>query len=320
MLKITILVISSFVTLCSTEAQEKIEVHGVSPDLYLQHTVAPHETWYSVGRLFNVNPKALAAYNKTGLNKTLAVNQQLRIPLSADNFSQDDRKAVAETFVPLYHTVQDREWMYRISVNHNKVPVASLEKWNGVTNGQLRPGMNLVVGYLKVKKESSLSSTVSNNQKTEPSPAPLQHPAKTEKSVVAKESSVPETPVDKPRPETKEETRTPVVEASTTSAPRRGGYFRSLYHESNSGTAGNAGIFRSTSGWNDGKYYALMNNVPVGTIVKVTFSSTNKSIYAKVLGQLPEMRESMGLTLRLSDAAAAELGTSMNKFYVDVRY
>jgi hypothetical protein len=63
-----------------------------------------------------------------------------------------------------------------------------------------------------------------------------------------------------------------------------------------------------------------MNNVPVGTILKVTFTSSNKTVFAKVLGQLPDMRESTGLTLRLSDAAAAELGAEMGKFYVDVSY
>jgi hypothetical protein len=63
-----------------------------------------------------------------------------------------------------------------------------------------------------------------------------------------------------------------------------------------------------------------MNNVPVGTIVKITYTSTNKSVFAKVLGQLPDMRESVGLTVRLSDAAAAELGAEMGKFYVDVAY
>ncbi len=83
---------------------------------------------------------------------------------------------------------------------------------------------------------------------------------------------------------------------------------KATYNGSGKSVAGNAGIFRSTSGWKDGKYYALINNVPVGTIVKITYSSTNKSVFAKVLGQMPDMRESVGLTLRLSDAAAAELG------------
>jgi hypothetical protein len=111
-------------------------------------------------------------------------------------------------------------------------------------------------------------------------------------------------------------------EVINTSAPAdyKGGFFRKQYNESGKVTTGNAGLFKSTSGWSDGKYYALMNNVPIGTIVKITFSSTNKSIYAKVLGQLPEMKESVGLSVRLSDAAASELGVSLSKFYVDVKY
>ena len=81
-----------------------------------------------------------------------------------------------------------------------------------------------------------------------------------------------------------------------------------------------AGIFKSTSGWQDGKYYALMNNVPVGTIIKIDHPVTRKSVYAKVLGQLPEMKESNGLAIRLSDAAAAELGAGAFKFNVEVSY
>jgi hypothetical protein len=52
----------------------------------------------------------------------------------------------------------------------------------------------------------------------------------------------------------------------------------------------------------------------------VNFPSTNKTVYAKVLGQLPDMRESAGLAIRLSEAAASELGASNGKFSVDVKY
>jgi rare lipoprotein A (peptidoglycan hydrolase) len=64
----------------------------------------------------------------------------------------------------------------------------------------------------------------------------------------------------------------------------------------------------------------LINNVPVGTIVKITNQGTGKSVYAKVLGQLPDMKESAGLTLRLSNAAAAELGVGDGRFSVGVSY
>ena len=99
-----------------------------------------------------------------------------------------------------------------------------------------------------------------------------------------------------------------------------GGSFKGDYGEAGKSATGLAGTFKSTSGWQDGKYYALMNNTPVGTIVRVTDPSTGKTIYAKVLGQLPDMKESAGLAIRISNAAAAELGEGEGKFNVEVKY
>jgi hypothetical protein len=62
-----------------------------------------------------------------------------------------------------------------------------------------------------------------------------------------------------------------------------------------------------------------MNGVPVGAIIRVS-GSNGKAIYAKVLGQLPEMKESAGLLIRISNAASAELGLGEGKFPVDVKY
>ena len=92
------------------------------------------------------------------------------------------------------------------------------------------------------------------------------------------------------------------------------------YEENGKAMNGNAGIFKSTSGWNDGKYYALINNVAVGTIVKVSNPVTGKTVYAKVLGNLPDMKESIGLTARISDAAATELEVTGSKFGVELKY
>lgn len=320
-------------------AQAKLQVQGSSPDLHLVHTVAPKENWYSIGRIYNQSPKEIAPFNGTTMDKPLAIGQKIKIPLTDANFSQDGVKAGDEVFVPIYHTVQDKEWMYRISTNHNKVPVENLEKWNSVKNDQLRGGMQLIVGYLKVKQAQSPLAAQGSNKIQVASAPPLavkdnkpsdekkelplspvkEEPKKAEpaREEVAKTESKAE-----PKTEPKEEPKTTEAQpvSNTSGGNHKGGTFKRQYTETGNSTTGNAGIFRSTSGWNDGKYYALMNNVPVGTIVKVSFSSTNKSVYAKVLGQLPEMKESQGLTLRISDAAASELGVSLNKFYVDVKY
>ncbi len=143
---------------CQAQVSD-LTVQGASPNLYLVHTVQAKENWYSVGRIYNISPKQLAPYNGLTLEKPLSIGQSLKVPLTPDNFSQDGNKAADEVFVPLHHTLQAKEWMYRVSLNYNKVHVEDLEKWNGIKKEQAKPGLQLVVGYLKVKQaQSSLAS------------------------------------------------------------------------------------------------------------------------------------------------------------------
>jgi hypothetical protein len=51
-----------------------------------------------------------------------------------------------------------------------------------------------------------------------------------------------------------------------------------------------------------------MNDVVPGTIVKLTATATAKTIHAKVLGAVPPGKESEGMLLRVSNAAASALG------------
>ena len=83
--------------------------------------------------------------------------------------------------------------------------------------------------------------------------------------------------------------------------------------------AGNASFFDSRTGWNDKKFYVLIPGVPVGTIVKIT-SKDSKAVYAKVLGNMPDMKENNGILLRLSNAAISALGINNSTFPVTVTY
>src|ERR1044071_6957044 len=140
MAKIKVLLLIAFAfTAQILRAQPELTIQGISPKLYLTHTVAARETWFSIGKLYNVTPKELSAFNTTTVAGKLSVGQSLKVPLVASNFSQDGKGAPNEVYVPLHYVVQEKEWMFRISQNHNEVPIASIEKWNGVTNDQLRP-------------------------------------------------------------------------------------------------------------------------------------------------------------------------------------
>ena len=306
-------------------AQSDMMIQGVSPNLHLTHTVSPKETWYSLGRMYNLSPKEIAAFNKGSIEKPLSIGQTIQIPLKPGNFSQDNSSATSDVLVPLYHVVQEKEWMYRISVNHNKVPIENLEKWNSISRDQAKAGTKLIVGFLKVKNGQSPAATapVAKSENSAPPATHKEAPPLKDLSTIPKE-----TPKTEAATEPKALPPSTVSTSSSTTASTvpasgktfKGGYFKSQYSETGKSTGGVSGVFKSTSGWNDGKYYALMNNIPVGTIVKVNFPSTNKTVYAKVLGQLPDMRESAGLAIRLSEAAASELGASNSKFSVDVTY
>ena len=111
----------------------------------------------------------------------------------------------------------------------------------------------------------------------------------------------------------------------TTGKNFNGGIFKSDYDKQTrskdiTGETGAAGVFKSTSGWEDGKYYCLHNTSSPGTIVKVTNSSTGKSVYAKVLDIIPDMEQNNGILIRLSNAAAAELGTNDTRFDCSVNF
>lgn len=339
-------VLSFLFAALALSAQEQLAVQGTAPDLHLLHTVAPKENWYSVGRLFNISPKEIAPYNGLTIDKPLSIGQQLKVPLTGSNFSQNGGKAEDEVFVPVYHTVQDKEWMFRISTNYNKVPLENLERWNNITRDQTKAGMKLIVGYLKVKQGQSPLAVGTGVIKTVPTTAP---PAPAEKAALPKTEpvasqqtntdntppAVEKTTATKPEPVARQEPKTesappaedkklvvnkPEPTQTNTGTVATGGYFKTMYEQSGKAKSGAAGVFKSVSGWQDGKYYALMSNVAVGTIIKVSNPSNNKAVYAKVLSQLPDMKESAGLTIRISDAAAAVLGTSDGKFPVEISY
>ena len=108
-------------------AQNKpLVIQGVSPNLYVNHTVTAKENYYSIGRIYNISPKEIAPFNNVAMEKGLSLGQALKIPLLAANFVQTGNAAADEVLIPVYHIVEGKESFYRMSVNYNKLPVETL--------------------------------------------------------------------------------------------------------------------------------------------------------------------------------------------------
>ena len=336
-------------TVLQLQAQQ-LMVQQEAGKLYVPHTVQPKETWYSVGRMFNLSPSVSAGFNALKIDKGLSIGQKIRIPLNDQNLAQGGQPAADEAFIPIFHTVKEKEGLYRIGQTFNKVSVDQLKAFNKMKTDDVVIGSNLVVGYLKVKKELSPlagaavlppATVASKPAPTTETPKATTPPAVTPKPVnpppvvtkepekkepVAKPVEEKPAPVAKPVEEKPAEEK-PVVPPPTTvrnDAPSTEGAFAAVYKDQSKGdnqTTGLAGIFKSTSGWKDGKYYVLMNKVTPGTIVKITSVSTNRVVYAKVLGEIPPGKENDGLLIRISNAASAQLQVAEgSKFDVSLVY
>jgi LysM repeat protein len=288
------------------------------------HTVGPKESISSIGRLYEVNGRVLANYNNIDYDKGLTVGQVLKIPPKGTTLDQvaapvkEDvskvKPPVAETEpvrrvvtkteegkTPVYHKVGKKETLYHISTLYGKVPVADLKKWNHLTSDTLIEGSNLIVGYSGTKAET-VTTPVEKTEK--------------EKEVVV-QADKKETP--KPVKETE------TVETRTTNKDYKGGVFKTLFETQNSNgervnQEGTAGIFKSTSGWTDGKYYCLYNTATPGTIIKITNTSNGKFVFAKVLDAMPDIKQNNGLVICVSNAAAKELGAGDSNFNCSVNY
>jgi hypothetical protein len=157
--------------------------------------------------------------------------------------------------------------------------------------------------YSKSKKKSS------NSKKSVAKVAPVVRTAQWQMIAQNKEQSRIKDSVQK----------TKLVQVSTTANE---GYFASFFSSQKKAATfqtlnGTAAVFKSMSGWQDNKFYILTNELPVGTIVRITTSDL-KSICAKVINALPEVGSAV--QYRLNDAAAAILGVTNKTFQVSVTY
>lgn len=335
---------------CTFVFSQDLIVKSGSKGLYLEHKVAPKEGLFPIGRIYNVHPRHIANFNGIDFNKGLAIGQQINIPLTDTNFKQ-----TVNTGVPIYYKVAGNESLANISVK-NKAQINNLRAWNDLTADNVSSGTKLIVGFLisnelkdkvvtitpktplaeesvsNVKKQESSEKkppvTESKKEITEEESVSNVKKAEEQKKqtdpLITKEADIPKEEPKKVEPEPKK--TEPVVKQPETINDGTG-YFRNNFFQQiktsplTKEQTLTSSIFKTSSGWQDGKYYLLMNGVEPGTIVKITNPGNSKIVFAKVLYAMDKIRENQGVDVRISDAAAATLSvTETDKFILKVNY
>ncbi len=326
-------------TFLRAQTNETLLIKGSGKGLYVDHKVTPKENFYSMGRTFNVHPKHIASFNGLDMSKGLSLGQIVKIPLSDTNFTQKTNNGV-----PIYYVTGNGETLYRVSTNNKNVLMENLRKWNSLSSDKLANGTKLIVGYLTTSQTQAMAVNAPSQKveaatkpaeykdiaKTEVVTKPEQKKQETKGSEIKNEAiTKPEQKkVDAPQPKDEAKTNKDVVqvkeEVKTKNTDQ--GYFKTSFDQqvkqqpASKEQTVTSGIFKTASGWNDAKYYVLMNGAEPGTIVRITNPGNSKTIYAKLLGEMSD-KQSQGLNIRISNAAANALDISeTDKFTVKLNY
>jgi len=273
---------------------------------YTTHTITKGETLSQLAQKYHTSVGDIMRLNNMNFKSQLKIGEKIKIPSSSSTTQRTtEPKASSKTNTTspdttiAIHYVWNDETLYSISKKFG-VTVEQLKEWNNLPDENIHFGQQLAVRPEGVKL-LAIGNEKTNAVTTNTTSAPVAT------SNVNTDSS---NNILQPDSSNKN--------ASTDSS---NSYFAKEFSSDNKNlksVVGYGTIFKSTNGWQDKKYYILMNGAQPGTIVKVSTPDGN-SIYAKVLWAL-DTTSRHHLNFSINDAAASALAVNEQTFSLRVEY
>lgn len=302
------------------------------------HTVKRGETIFSIARQYHVPPAKLADENGLNYQSGLPVGVQLYVPLETYN------KATASTpsngWKPVHYRVRQGDNLYRISKTINEQQRV-LQDWNGLPDNSVEVGQALViarvlydeqsagfngssVGSVPDKKQSTQQATVAQQEVKKVTPATNSTSVNGQKYTLEM----------KEKQERQSDGSMATVYTRDTVWSDTLGMYGKIYMQQTAGERyvieekGSAVFFETPNKvksryGNDAKntlIYAFHNLAKRGTIIKVYNPGTDKYVFVKVMGPLPETKQYYNSLIGIGDDAKEILGIMEDKAWVELKY
>lgn len=328
-------------TFSVASAQENPEVKWKDGKKYIVHKIQKGETWSGIAVKYKASMKDLQAINPKA--KELKFDQAILIPF--DNYlkskkvasdkktdlvdsemnshseanspsvkdplkpsdknvdgnnqhqqkKSDDRKDQLSTNKKndlksnaniVTYKVQPGETLYRIAKNHN-MNYNDLANFNGLKTTNVQAGQIIKIpskntSLNKQEKEQVITDSVYSNSTSSSIPNSNNIPSKIE-----------------------------------TEHPNTYSY------QENNGTVTEQGVatwLTEMSFSKKEKFYALHRTAPIGTIIKVNNPMTNRSVFVKVVGVLPDTGDNHDVLIKITQSAARRIGIIDSRFRVEISY
>ncbi len=301
---------------------------------FVRHILKAGETLSLLAKQYNTNVGDIMRMNNMHADTKLVYGSAIKIPSNKKTKAEvqqplpDKTINVVANKNMLRHTVAKGETLYSISKQYN-VSKEQIKAWNNLTDNTLKLGTNLIVGTSNSSQPADKTITETKRQRVETTqPIQTNNIIQPEQKTEIANNVIEETKVDNADIKTTNETLNSKPEniANNTTAnnvlPQGEGFFQDQFsgkikHKKH--VSGISKIFKTSSGWSDGKYYILADNINPGTVVKL-IADNGKSVYAKVLWNMNDLKESNNVDFRVSNATAAALHENTDAFNLTVYY
>jgi LysM repeat protein len=190
------------------------------------------------------------------------------------------------------HTVKSGESLFSLAKMYGS-SIEELIQWNNLTSNNIKVGQSIHVGRNTASGPSPASNSTTTITTTTPTVAP------TTSGVAISE--------------VKNEATAPAAEAKQEIlAPNTSGGF------TNTKESGLAEVIPGTEA--NKKYLVLHRNAPVGSVIRIKNEENDLTIFARVVGVLPETGDNSKVLIKLSKAAFEQLKGVNARFPVEILY
>ena len=220
----------------------------------------------------------------------VAVKEEPKVaPKKIENSNENKEVVFISTKSPTANTKVTGDWISHIVKPGESLfllakmygsSIEELVKWNGLTSNNIKVGQTLQVG--RAATTTASTNTIASEEVVEE--------VKSEPTVTV--------PIAEPKQES--------------SAPNTSGGF------TNTRESGLAEVIPGTEA--NKKYLVLHRNAPIGTVIRIKNEENDLTIFARVVGVLPETGDNSKVLIKLSKAAFEQLKGVNTRFPVEILY
>ncbi|MBS1521687.1 MAG: LysM peptidoglycan-binding domain-containing protein [Bacteroidetes bacterium] len=278
------------------------------------HKLDPKDNFYSIGRRYNVSPKAIMKFNPNAkmsigniikvptdrpfvetapaVVKSNPVHQNKPVQQPVENKPQQQQpqsqpaNTTTDNSVPTQYKVSAGETLYAISKRFNTT-VEDIVNLNGLKSNSISPGQVLLVK--------------SNTAAPQSAPAQIQ-PTTQNQQVQTQQTE-------------------PVVATRDSTSPDSSHHINNankfgIYEKDEKGVA----TWMDDDGLDPNKMLVLHRTAPIGTVIKITNVMTNRTTFAKVVGRFTDNEQTKDVIIVMTKNVATALGALDKRFQVNLSY